>query len=215
MRLFHPDSKLFHYLTSMADYMLLNLCWLVCSIPIVTIGASSAAMHAVLGKMLRDEGGGVVLPFFRAFAANFKAATIYWLVHFGIFVLLVFNLWFSLRYQSTWSILAVTKWLSILLMICLQSISVFVYSQIARYENTFGVYIRNAILLVIKNPIRSLICVALFAIPFAMVWFSPALVVRMLPLWSLIGITLLYDLANRLLFPIYKELEEVQNASTT
>lgn len=191
----------------MADYMLLNLCWLVCSIPIVTIGASSAAMHTILGKMLLDEGGGVVLPFFRAFVVNFKAATLYWLVQLGVMVLLVFNLWFSRQHQSTWSILAVTKWVSILLIIYLQSVSVFVYSQIARYENTFGVYIRNAILLVIKNPIRSLICVAFFAIPFVMVWFNPALFVRTLLLWSLIGITLLYDLTNRMLFPLYKELE--------
>lgn len=199
--------RLFHFLTSMADYMLLNLCWLVCSIPIVTIGASSAAMHTILGKMLLDEGGGVVLPFFRAFVVNFKAATLYWLVQLGVMVLLVFNLWFSRQHQSTWSILAVTKWVSILLIIYLQSVSVFVYSQIARYENTFGVYIRNAILLVIKNPIRSLICVAFFAIPFVMVWFNPALFVRTLLLWSLIGITLLYDLTNRMLFPLYKELE--------
>ncbi len=199
--------RLFHFLTTMADYMLLNLCWLVCSIPIVTIGASSAAMHTILGKMLLDEGGGVVLPFFRAFVVNFKAATLYWLVQLGVMVLLVFNLWFSRQHQSTWSILAVTKWVSILLIIYLQSVSVFVYSQIARYENTFGVYIRNAILLVIKNPIRSLICVAFFAIPFVMVWFNPALFVRTLLLWSLIGITLLYDLTNRMLFPLYKELE--------
>lgn len=199
--------RLFHFLTTMADYMLLNLCWLVCSIPIVTIGASSAAMHTILGKMLLDEGGGVVLPFFRAFVVNFKAATLYWLVQLGVMVLLVFNLWFSRQHQSTWSILAVTKWVSILLIIYLQSVSVFVYSQIARYENTFGVYIRNAILLVIKNPIRSLLCVAFFAIPFVMVWFNPALFVRTLLLWSLIGITLLYDLTNRMLFPLYKELE--------
>ena len=65
MNFFSPHSKFAQIMTAVGEMMLLNLCWIVGSLPLITIGASNAAMYAVMGHRLRSEGSGTVVPFFR------------------------------------------------------------------------------------------------------------------------------------------------------
>ena len=45
------DNGVTRFLGKVADFMFLNLLWIVCSIPIITIGASSNVFgHAEAGK---------------------------------------------------------------------------------------------------------------------------------------------------------------------
>lgn len=37
--------------------IVLNVLWLVCSLPVVTLGASCAALYQVLGKVIAGEDG--------------------------------------------------------------------------------------------------------------------------------------------------------------
>ena len=46
-KLFSPDSPAIKFLWKAADLIALNLIWLICCIPIVTIGPSTAAMYCV------------------------------------------------------------------------------------------------------------------------------------------------------------------------
>lgn len=39
--------------------IVLNVLWLVCSLPVVTLGASCAALYQVLGKVIDGEDGHV------------------------------------------------------------------------------------------------------------------------------------------------------------
>lgn len=54
----------------------LNLLFIVCCLPIVTIGASYAAMHSVLVKMVRDTPILLMADFKKGFKDNFKQGTI-------------------------------------------------------------------------------------------------------------------------------------------
>lgn len=83
-KLFSIDGKVIIFLNKVADMVLLNLLWLVCCIPIVTIGASTTAFSYVLLKIARDEESYTCSTFFRVFKENFKQATIVW----GIFALI-------------------------------------------------------------------------------------------------------------------------------
>lgn len=78
----------------LGDLMILNLLWIICSIPIFTIGASTTAVYYVTMKMARDEGSGTIREFFHSFKENFKQATAIWLIMLGVGILLVFDLWF-------------------------------------------------------------------------------------------------------------------------
>jgi len=59
----------------------LNLLFLLCCLPVITIGAASSAMSYILKKI--DEGEYVFLTsdFFRSFRENFKASSLYYLFY--------------------------------------------------------------------------------------------------------------------------------------
>lgn len=87
---FNMDNGLFRALGKLADLMLLNILFLVCSLPIFTIGASFTAMYYVTLKLAENEEGYIARGFLKSFKQNFKQATIIWLIllFFGIVLVL-------------------------------------------------------------------------------------------------------------------------------
>ena len=93
MKLFNPDSPLMSFLTRLADLVILNLLWLVCCVPVVTIGASTTAMYHVL-RHLQDGGvTSITRDFFQSFKSDFKQATLVYLVLLIPTVAVVMNAW--------------------------------------------------------------------------------------------------------------------------
>ena len=72
---FNLDGPFHKWGTEVADVMLLSLLWLVCSLPIFTIGASTTALYYVFGKKVRGEDPYVFRHFFKSFKQNFKQST--------------------------------------------------------------------------------------------------------------------------------------------
>ncbi len=79
-RLFGMDSRLMGALMKIGDLLCLSVLWLVCSLPIFTIGASSAALYAAVLHCLRRNEAGIWKHFRDAFRENFKRSTLAWLI---------------------------------------------------------------------------------------------------------------------------------------
>ena len=56
-QIFNPDNKIANFLTKIMYLAWLNFLWLLCSLPIVTIGASTTAVYYTAMRMARDEEG--------------------------------------------------------------------------------------------------------------------------------------------------------------
>lgn len=80
MNLFNMDGPVFRFLGKLADLMILNVVFLICCLPIVTIGASLTALNYVSLKMAEGEEGYIVKSFFKSFRQNFVQSTLMWLI---------------------------------------------------------------------------------------------------------------------------------------
>lgn len=78
--MFRIDGKFFGALSKLADLVILNILFLACCLPVVTIGASITALYAVTKKMAEDREGYIFKGFFISFKDNFKQSTIMWLI---------------------------------------------------------------------------------------------------------------------------------------
>lgn len=78
MGFFRFDSPVLVLIGKIADFIVLNTLWVVCCIPVITVGAATTAKYTIAMRILRDEGTGVIVPYFKAFKENFKQATIIW-----------------------------------------------------------------------------------------------------------------------------------------
>ena len=80
MRFDITDNVIIRALTKICDMVCLNVLWLICCIPIITIGASTTALYTIMLKMVKNEEGYIFRSFFKAFKENFKQSTIIWII---------------------------------------------------------------------------------------------------------------------------------------
>ena len=99
-QIFDYDNPVWRFIGKFFDIMVLNILWTVCSIPIVTMGASTTAVYYVMLKLVRDEEGPTVKSFFRSWRENFKQATAIWLLLLAAGALIAFDLYFFLMLQT-------------------------------------------------------------------------------------------------------------------
>lgn len=90
-RLFRLDSPLVIFFTKTGELILLDICWLIGCIPIVTIGTSSTALYYAVAKSIRRDAGYPVQEFFRSYKSNLKRGT----AASVLFLLLGFVLYFN------------------------------------------------------------------------------------------------------------------------
>jgi len=80
LKLFSLDSKFMRAMSMLGDLMLLNLAFLLCCLPLVTIGASAAALYTAAFCMSRGTEGRLLTVFFRAFRQNLRRGIPLWLL---------------------------------------------------------------------------------------------------------------------------------------
>lgn len=74
------DNPFFRTMGKVGDLVIVNLLWLLCSLPIVTIGASTLGLFTVVNKMAAGEDYRTAADFFKAFKRDLKQGTALWLV---------------------------------------------------------------------------------------------------------------------------------------
>lgn len=169
-----PDSKFIFYANKFCDLIALNLIVLVCSVPVVTIGAATAAMHNVLLKIYRDTlEGGVIRSYFRAFRGNFKQGTQLWLICLPVGVLIGLDL--LLFHKGLFSLPVILKYLLIVLGILWILGLNWVLILQSRYDNPIKITIRNAFLFCLFHPLDSILISAVLCIPAALIILLPQL----------------------------------------
>lgn len=86
-RIFDVDNVVFRAIDTIGKIFILNLLWVICSLPIFTIGASTTALIYASMKLHHREGY-VTSNFFKSFKENFKQSTIIFLIFLAIGVIL-------------------------------------------------------------------------------------------------------------------------------
>lgn len=74
-RIFNVDNAVFRFFQILGEIWWLHLLWLVCSLPVVTLGASTTALIYSCMK-LRKRDGYATRNFFHSFRENFRQSTI-------------------------------------------------------------------------------------------------------------------------------------------
>ncbi|AZO94558.1 YesL family protein [Halocella sp. SP3-1] len=78
--LFDYDGGFYGKIAMVFDCFMLNILWIVFSLPIVTFGAASTAFYYTAVKVIKKDRGNILEQFLHAFKINFKDATILWLL---------------------------------------------------------------------------------------------------------------------------------------
>lgn len=95
--MFDPENKFWMFMEKVMNVMVISLLWLVCSLPLVTMGAATTAVFQFTLHQVRDEEGYVWNSFFKAFRQNFRQATVLWLGQLAVGAFLMLDLYVGLQ----------------------------------------------------------------------------------------------------------------------
>ena len=188
-RVFNFEGPVFTFLSRLADLFWLNLLFIVCSIPIVTIGAASTALHYVTLKMAKDEEGYITKSYFKSFKDNFVQATVIWVIFLAILIVMILDLriangnniadFFNDPAVSNVVIVAVGVMCIVLMMT-----GTYVFPLLAQFDNTIKNTVKNAFLISIRHLPYTFLMIMITIIPVALIWFSPARLILVLIMFS-------------------------------
>lgn len=146
---FNLENCFFKFMTKIADLIILNFLWLVFSLPIITIGASTTALYYVTLKMTDNTEGYIFTNFVKSFKSNFKQATIAWLIFlFGFIILFIdFRYWVSFKSQLSYLIVIITTTILIIYFL----VFLVYFPLLARFDNSLTLTLKNALIISFKN----------------------------------------------------------------
>ena len=88
-KMFNPKHEFWQAFSKITDILILSLMWILCCIPIITIGASSTALYDATVKCVRHDETPVYKRFLTVFAKNFKASLLPMMVFIPVGIVLL------------------------------------------------------------------------------------------------------------------------------
>ena len=160
-KFFSTDSKLYQFMSRLTDVFKLNILWLLCCLPIVTIGASTIAAFSVTLRMVEDKEGYVSKDFFKAFKANIKQGIpMTFILLLCIWVIYLDFQIYKVSEENSWIFLVI----GIITAYIMTFSMLYVFPLLARYENTIFKSLKNSFSIGMKYFFRSIFLLIIVAI---------------------------------------------------
>ena len=202
MKFLRIDSPIYTLLTRIVNIVLLNVLWVLCSIPIVTMGAATAALYYTMLKINRDEDTLITEMFFRAFRQNLKQGsglTILFVVS-GVLLYADYNIYKSM--EGTMSSIALAG--LVLLVVVWGMIFSYAFPLLAQFDNTMIQTLKNAFFLSVINFKKTIIIFVMNAIPFVIFLKFPYAFVMYLPIFLTIGFSFIAYINSKLFIKVFR-----------
>lgn len=157
--IFNLDNGIMRFFSRVIDLVILNLLFIICCIPIVTIGASLTAMYSITLKMVRNEESHIIREFLKSFKQNFRQGTILGAIAIiiGFFITIDLRI-IAMGYDNLKVVeilcYAVAIWSYIIFLYAFPISARFIYTTKEVFKNSFMISIVNlqwTLLLILLN----------------------------------------------------------------
>lgn len=198
-------ESLGNFLRNAFDLMVLNWLWILCSLPVVTIGPATCALYSVTLKLCRDEAVYPVRDFFRGFRENFKQGVVLGILAILLAVVAAGDAFFAL--QQTGLFYTVFLVVSIMVAAVFLTVITYTFALQAMFRNPLKVHIRNAFSLAFVSPGKTVMMWLICLFPILAALLLPRIAVEMLGfLYLVAGVSGPVFLNSRVLRDIFDKV---------
>ncbi len=170
MKFFNLDSSFMEKLNFFSHFVLLNLLWVLTSLPIITIGASTTALYYCTMKLDRNKDISVFSDYFSSFKDNFKVATKVWIILLIVGFILSIDFYFTSGITAPW-IQAIFAGILFLISFFFLCTALYIFPILARFHNTAKQSFRYSFILSFKH-IKQTLFLVLFTILLLLFYIS-------------------------------------------
>lgn len=176
-RIFSLEGSLMKTLDRVFNLLALSCMWLLFSLPIVTMGASTTALYDAVYRYVRNDEGYLWTIWWKSFKGNFKRSTLVWIpfLFFLLFLLMDLSILKQMREQGL--PLSGLYWIILALLAVALDWGVFLAAYCARFNGGARDIFRCSFLLMTVHPILSLEILGLLVAGFILFLTFPAFIV--------------------------------------
>lgn len=149
---FNYDNAVWRFIAKLWDVLILNLIWMVCCIPVFTIGASTTALYYVMLKVADDSDSHHLQLFFKSFRMNFKQSTVIWLVMLAVGAVIAVDIrFFSVSGIVSGAAKNIIVYLLLVGAVVYAAVFLYIFPLQCRFYNKIRKTFVNALLMSIKH----------------------------------------------------------------
>ncbi len=167
------ESKLRQAIGFIIDMVFAGILWLLCSLPVVTLGPATTALYYTIVKNVRHDRGELAKVFFTGLRRNFRQSFPMWLLYLGLLALAALDIY-------GYSHMGLERGLQLsalggMLLIPLALSFPWMFAYISRFENSFAGSLRFVAYLCFRHIGRSLLLLLELLAFLAIAWLIPYL----------------------------------------
>lgn len=206
MKVFSFDGPFARVMGRVFDLVLLHILWVVCSLPLITIGASTTALFTVTMKMVRNEESYILRSYVQAFKSNFKQATKLWLIMAAAVAWILWMLRICMKGNNP--LLRPAGILNAAVLILLLLGLLYLFPVQAKFENSLGNTLKNAFICSLRFLPYSVGIAAIIVIPILLTGYVESIFPVMISLWLFGGSSLIAYGSSYLLNQVFDQVTE-------
>lgn len=191
----------------MVDTLLLSFLWIVCCVPVVTVGAATCGLYYAYHKGIRQDNGHPYRAYFAAFKANFLRATGIWLAVFVFLGLSLFTCYCLVAMRGMIPMAGIFSAMGNVIVGFVIMWSLYLFPYLSRFENTAGNAMKNSAILTVANLLWSLLLLLLLAVGVILFVMKPFLLVVLVGVYLWVANLILERIFRRLMTTEERVLE--------
>lgn len=153
------EHPFFEFMGNIGDWIILNVLFVVTSLPVVTLGMTMTAMYKVALRRVRGESRYAAREYFQACREEWKQSTKLWLFFLVTGGILLFDVLYG---KNLWKMLNVA--IGVLAVLWCFTVT-YAFPLQARFQNSTKNTLKNALFLAFRNLPATFIMVIMNSIP--------------------------------------------------
>ncbi|MCM1125551.1 MAG: YesL family protein [Lachnospiraceae bacterium] len=194
--MFRSDNLFSRFMNVLFDIILIDVLWIVCSLPLVTAGAAFTGAYYAMAKSVRYKTGYTAGEFFHSFRNNFKQSlpmsAVFWLASAALGI----DIWYVWNNDSRQN--SAIFMILVFILFLMMGVSVYVCPLLSRFEKRNLELIKLAALVMFKYLPVTVVILVLFLVMGVLIYLMP---------WAVLVLPGVYLYA--LTFPMEKILRKL------
>lgn len=165
-------------LNKMGSMIGVSLLWLICSLPIVTIGSATTALYYTTVKVLRADQGYIFKEYLHSFKENLKNGTIITTIVLALAIILYLDISYVSSTSNQMGLLMPIYYIIIILMV---SILIYIFPNLSRFKMGKKELLKLSFYMAFRHlPITVLLIILLIATAL-LIWLIPIPCILFMP----------------------------------
>lgn len=204
--IFRIDGPLYKIGNILFYLLVSNFLWVIFSLPLFTIGASTTALFYVIGKVVRDEDVKIFNDYWKGFKQNFKQGTVIWIILILLFFIVGSNIR-NINIFGNMSKFILPVQIAILIEICI--VFIYIFPLLSRYNMTVANAFKTSLFIGNRYIFTTLLCIgSIIVVGFLLYEFTGLFILFPVSLYAISSYVLIYRVLLKCV-PEEKRLKEL------